>query len=231
MGFEKDHYRFVVRPIRATYRLRGNSPFNLKAHHMTTILFTLLLSLGLLTVAFRYAPVSKDSMEFDISEQEIINIEDVIITQQIEIPPPPPKPTVPIEIANDEVLKDDDLNLDAFLDVEAVVNIPPPPAPIEEKPNEPEIFLIVEQYPELISIDQLEYPLVARRGGIEERVTLRIVVDENGMPESIIVVGEPNKLLADEAVRIAKTARFKPGRQRGRAVKVRISLPITFRLK
>jgi TonB family protein len=96
-------------------------------------------------------------------------------------------------------------------------------------------FVIVEQMPELIgglaSIQQtLRYPELAKRAGIEGRVFVQFIVDEQGNvvdPEVVRGVGSGLDAAALDAVR---GARFKPGVQRGQAVRVRMSLPITFRL-
>jgi TonB family protein len=94
-------------------------------------------------------------------------------------------------------------------------------------------FVVVEQMPELIgglaSIQEnLRYPELARKAGIEGRVIVQFVVDEEGRvvdPEIVRGVGSGLDTAALEAVR---TAAFKPGMQRGVPVRVKMSLPVTF---
>ena len=216
---------------RANKRLRNYSKFNLKSHYAQNAMVSLLLALGVITMLFRIPFFNNNELSFELVDQETITMEEVLQTEQKEIPPPPPRPIVPIEVPNDELLEDDALNLDAMLDLDAPVALPPPPPPpVEEKEEEPEIFLIVEQYPELISIDKIRYPEIARRAGVEGRVVVRVVVNEEGMPTNPEIMVSKNDLLNKEALRVIMTTRFKPGMQRGRAVKVQISLPINFTL-
>ncbi|MXW65316.1 MAG: energy transducer TonB [Bacteroidetes bacterium SB0668_bin_1] len=166
-------------------------------------------------------------------------MEEIQQTQQIEEPPPPPKPPVPVEVPNDEILEDDILDLDASLDLDApAAALPPPPAPEEEEEDEPEIFLIVEQMPELIGgyasiVSEVKYPEIARRAGVEGRVTVQFVVNEQGNVQDVVV--KPGYGIGagcdEEAIRVVSQAKFTPGKQRGRAVPVRMSLPINFKLQ
>ena len=99
-----------------------------------------------------------------------------------------------------------------------------------------DVFVAVEQMPELIgglaSVQSLiEYPETARRGGIEGRVVVEYVVDEQGTVNDPKVVRGIGGGCDEEAIRVVKLATFKPGKQRGKPVKVKMSMPILFRLK
>ena len=178
-------------------------------------------------------------MEIEQAEQEVVQMEEILQTKQIQKPPPPPRPPVPVEVPDDEILEDDDLDLDASLDLDAPINVPPPPPPPdeEEEIDEPEIFEIVEQSPELIGgIGGLQakarYPEIARKANIEGMVTIQFVVDENGNVSDPTILRGIGGGCDQEAIRvITEHAKFIPGRQRGRAVKVRMSLPIRFKLR
>lgn len=194
--------------------------------------------LGLLIVAFRVDWNPPTDANFDVQEQEQIDMEEIRPTQQIETPPPPPKPPVPVEVPNDEALDEDALDLDASLDIDAPVeSAPPPPEPEEEEEEqEPEIFVVVEEMPELIgglaSIqEQIVYPEMAKKAGVEGRVIVQFVVDEQGNVLDPQVVRGLGAGLDEEALRAVRQAKFTPGQQRGQPVKVRMSLPITFRLR
>jgi protein TonB len=171
-----------------------------------------------------------------VREQEQIDIEEIRPTSQIETPPPPPKPPVPVEVPNEEELLDDELDLDASLDIDAPVeSAPPPPEPVEEE-DEPEIFVVVENMPELIgglaAIQQnIDYPEMAKKAGVEGRVIVQFVVDEEGNVLDPQVVRGLGAGLDEEALRAVQEAKFTPGKQRGQPVRVRMSLPITFRLR
>ncbi len=217
--------------------LHKEEKFNLKNKYTLYMEAGLIVTLGILIVAFRADWSNKSDFEIVLPEQEQITMEEIQQTEQIEQPPPPPKPPVPVEVPNDEILEDDILDLDASLDLNApAAALPPPPPPPEEEEDEPEIFVIVEQMPELIggmgSIQsKVKYPEIARKAGVEGRVFLQFVVDEQGNVRDVVVSRGIGAGCDEEAVRVVSEAKFTPGKQRGKAVPVRMSLPITFKLK
>lgn len=108
----------------------------------------------------------------------------------------------------------------------------------EEIPEEP--FLVVESMPEFpggmeafykyIS-DHIQYPKLAKRLGVEGRITLQSVIDERGKATQIEVIKGIGAGCDEEAKRVLETLPlFKPGKQRGRAVKVKQVIPINFKL-
>ena len=180
-----------------------------------------------------------DTFTVELGEQEVVEMEEVRQTTQEVEPPPPPRPTAPIEVANDAIIDDTrELNFDASLDLneELAVGGPPEdagPPPEEEPVDEEEIFVVVEDQPELIGglkalQEKIEYPEMAAKAGIEGRVIVQFIVDENGDVLSPTVVRGRHRLLDEEALRVIRLAKFTPGRQRGQAVKVQMALPITF---
>ncbi len=196
----------------------------------------LVLTLLLLIGAFKFEMFA---VEPDVViEQEIVTIEmeEIEQTKQVEKPPPPPRPPVPIEVPNDENLEDEELDIDAEIDFDEPVDLPPPPPDDEPEDEEPEIFLVVEQNPELIGgpaaiAKAVKYPEIAKKAGVEGRVYLQFVVDEQGNVVDPVVMKGIGAGCDEEALRVVRTLKFKPGKQRGKAVKVRFSLPINFRLK
>ena len=98
-------------------------------------------------------------------------------------------------------------------------------------------YVVVEQMPELIGgINGLHamvrYPEIARKANVEGRVVVQFIVDENGDVHDAEVLRGIGAGLDEEATRVVmEEAKFNPGRQRGRAVPVRMSLPIVFKLR
>lgn len=181
-------------------------------------------------------PSESDTL-MDIERQEIVHIEEVVQTRQETRVPAPPKPVIPIAVPNDEIIENEIINLDAELRLDDYIEIPPaPPAmPEMEEEIEEEIFVVVEQMPELIgglqSIQKLiRYPQMAIMAGIEGRVIVQFVIDQNGNVRDPVVVRGIGGGCDEEAIRAVKQAKFVPGRQRGKPVQVRYSLPITFSL-
>lgn len=102
-------------------------------------------------------------------------------------------------------------------------------------PGADDVFVIVEQMPQLVgglqSVQQnLRYPQEARDEGIEGRVIVQFIVDEEGSVTDPIIVKGIDPRLDEAALQATAAAEFLPGRQRGEPVKVKMSLPITFRL-
>jgi protein TonB len=217
--------------------LRKQEKVDLRNKYPIYIEIGLIATLALLIVAFRVDWSPGNDFEIVMAEQEQIKMEEIRQTTQIEQPPPPPKPPVPVEVPNDEVLEDDELDLDASLDLdEPIASTPPPPPAPEEEEVEPEIFVIVEQMPELIGglaaiQKQIKYPEIAKKAGVEGRVIVQFIVDEQGSVVDPHVVRGIGAGCDEEAVRAVQQAKFEPGKQRGKAVKVKMSLPITFKLR
>jgi TonB family protein len=103
-------------------------------------------------------------------------------------------------------------------------------------PEEEDFFVVVEQMPELQGgmaalQAKVEYPQMARRAGIEGRVTIQFIVDEQGNVEDPKVVRGIGGGADEEALRVLREAQFTPGMQRGRPVRVQYALSINFKLE
>lgn len=198
-------------------------------HMQAGMIITLFVMILLFKVQFR----QDSDFNFAEVEQETVTMEEVVQTKQVEKPPPPPRPPVPVEVPNDEVIEDEILDLDAELDLDAAIDLPPPPPEEEE---EPEVFIVVEKQPELVGglaklQRSIKYPEIARKAGIEGRVFVQFVVDERGRVLNPKVIRGIGGGCDEAAVEAVKQAKFKPGMQRGRPVKVQYSLPIVFKLQ
>lgn len=111
---------------------------------------------------------------------------------------------------------------------------------IEEKPTE-EVFTIVENQPEFpggdaartkFLNDNINYPVIAQENGIQGRVICNFVVERDGSITDVQVVRGVDPSLDKEAIRVIKSMpKWLPGKQRGKPVRVRFTLPITFRLQ
>ncbi|RNC84764.1 MAG: TonB family protein [Balneola sp.] len=101
--------------------------------------------------------------------------------------------------------------------------------------DDPDVFIVVEEMPQLIGgLSSLQskviYPTMAKRAGIEGRVTVQFIVNEQGEVESPEIIRGIGGGADEEALRVVKEAKFSPGIQRGQPVKVKYTLPIVFRL-
>ena len=218
----------------------------------------LLLALLLVIAAFTVPMNQGETVAMMDGEQEIIELEEIPPTQEyVPPPPPPPAPPPPQEVPDDVEIEEDILE-EVELDLDA--DIPPPPAPPSQPPpppppptpnapppppppppppvapTEPEIFDVAEVQPELIgglpALQALvQYPEFARRAGVEGTVTVQFVVDERGNVVDPVVVRSPNDQLSQAALDAVVKTKWTPGQQRGRPVKVRYAVPVTFRLR
>lgn len=194
------------------------------------LIVALLFIIGLVKINLYSAPPEAIAVE----EQEEVVMEEVIQTKQIETPPPPPRPPVPVEVPNDEIIEDEILDLDAELDLDGPLDLPPPPPPSDDE--EEDFFVVVETMPQLKGgladlQRKVKYPEMARRAGIEGRVTVQFIVNEQGRVENPRVIRGIGGGCDEAALEAVKQAKFSPGMQRGRPVRVQYSLPIVFRLQ
>lgn len=215
---------------------------DITANYTISLQTGLILSLLAMITLFR-VDLKTELKEIEFNQRdEVISIEEIVQTEQLIRPPPPPRPPVPVEVPNDMLVEEIELNLDASLDLSMALELPPaPPAPPAPKkaevkePEEPEVFIAVEEMPELIggleSVQRLiVYPEIAKKAGIEGRVFVQFVIDEQGNVTNPVVLKGIGGGCDEAALEAVKKAKFKPGKQRGRPVRVQYSIPIVFRL-
>lgn len=218
-----------VKIINRDSKLRKNYLLTLEGGFILSIL----IFLGAFNINLR---IDKTDDVILVQKQEEVFIEEIIQTKQELKAPAPPRPTVPIEVPNDEILEDEIIDIDAELDFDEPMDIPIPPKPLQQKEDdEAEIFVVVENPPVLIGgiaavQSQIVYPPLALKAGIEGRVIVQFVIDKNGQVLNPTVVRGIGGGCDEEAVRAVLKAKFQPGLQRGRPVAVRYTLPITFRI-
>lgn len=193
-------------------------------------------TLVILNFMFRVNFNPESEVNFEERAQEIIEMEDIVMTQQEFTPPPPERPSTPVPVPNDEIVEDDFFDLDTEFDMgDAMSAPPPPPPPSDDDEDEPEIFTFVEDMPEIVGgLDEiyknLRYPEIARRAGIEGRVVVQFVIDERGNTSNHQVVRGIGGGADEAAIEAIKKVNFTPGRQRGRPVRVSYTLTIVFQL-
>ena len=204
---------------------------------ITYTLAGLTLTLALSVCLFEYKTISANSHTIKSSLTTLEDEEIVEINKPLTIPPPPPV-SIPdvVEVVKDEKVIDKPvLLLDPEIDINIVIEIEEEPQPVVE-----EIFDIVEEMPEFIGgIEKLyeylgnniNYPEQAKDFSIQGKVFVQFVVWKDGTIRDVKVVKGAHKLLDKEALRvIIKMPVWKPGKQRGKNVNARFTLPIKFRI-
>ena len=191
-------------------------------------------------------------------DYEALNVEDdddedIPITEQIKTPPPPPPPPPApevIEVVEDEeeveetVIESTETDQDEIIIEEIEVeeefdDIDVPFAVIEDVPIFPGCESVSKSERRACFQDKINqhirrnfrYPDIAQEMGIQGRVYVNFIIAKDGSITNIRMRG-PDKNLENEAQRIiSRLPRMTPGKQRGRAVRVPFSIPITFRLQ
>ncbi|MDR8392996.1 energy transducer TonB [Aliifodinibius sp. S!AR15-10] len=203
--------------------------------------YTLFIEIGIVVVLIIFLtatkmPIRQVQKEVDLTvEQEVVSMEEIVQTKQLERPPAPPRPPVPVAVPNDAVIEDEILDISADLNLAEPLELPPPPK-TEKEDKEEDFFVVVEQMPQLkgglSSLQQcVRYPEMARKAGIEGRIIVQFVVNEQGKVEDPKVIRGIGGGADEEALRCVKLAEFEPGRQRGVPVRVQYSLPVVFKLQ
>ncbi|ELR73646.1 TonB [Fulvivirga imtechensis AK7] len=199
----------------------------------------LLAAMMLAVSAFEYRAVKIEPTVDDLDGSGIDELPIIPITFP-DPPPKPPKPILakPVEVPNDEELEEEpDLQVDPQIWEDFEPEIEPEPLPEEKAP---EFHDYVEQMP---SPDggyeafykfigkNMKYPSKARKLGIEGKVFVQFIIDENGKITDVKTIKGAGAGLDEEAERVLSAApNWIPGRQGGRKVKVRMVIPITFQL-
>ncbi len=185
-----------------------------------------LISVTLLIVFLLLYPRFGGKTTLEEQAQIIIEQIDIPQTQQINRPPPPARPSIPIESESEDISDDltmDELDLESFEAWDA----PPPP------PEGPQVrFIPYDDPPVPKTPIRPKYPEIAQEAGIEGTVYVEAFIDKKGRVKEVkIIKGIPNTGLNEAAMEAIRKTRFHPAKQRERAVGVYISIPVNFKLK
>ena len=212
----------------------------------TWLLVGYVIVLAFMFVAFEW---TKRDIKFDTSQAitDLVFEEEIIpITEQPEqvAPPPPEAPS----IAETLTIVDDDADVEETTiatseETNQAVEIKYVPVAVEEEePEEQTIFEVVEQMPEFPNggmaglmqylSKNIKYPTIAQENGTQGRVTVQFVVNRDGSIVDAKVLRGVDPYLDKEAIRvISSMPKWKPGMQRGKAVRVKYTVPVMFRLQ
>lgn len=129
---------------------------------------------------------------------------------------------------------------DAKEEVVAPVSPEAKEAPADSTAKE-EVFMVAEQMPEYpggmkelfkFLQDNLKYPENAMKNNVQGRVIVQFVVEKDGTPTEFKVARSVDPDLDAEALRVMKTmSKWKPGMQRGEVVRVKYTVPVSFKLQ
>jgi periplasmic protein TonB len=204
----------------------------------------LVISLGLILLGFEWKTYTKQEVEvFQRTDVELVQEEIIQTKQEVKPPPPPPpKQVTVIDIVEDDVEIEDEIEIDVEADMETEVEEYIPVEMEEDEAEEAQIFSVVESAPEFPGGGQaallkylsnnIEYPQIANESGIQGRVFVTFVVEVDGSVTDVKILRGIGGGCDEEAVRVVKgMPRWKPGKQRGKPVRVQFNLPVKFTLQ
>ena len=188
-------------------------------------------SLAVIIALFVFFPHFRTSFRIVQKPQEIVTIEEIEHTRQQHKAPPPPRPAIPIEAPGDEVPEDVSI---ASTELNAAQDVAPPP-PQSSSVEEDQYFVAVEEMPTIIGGVEaigrvLVYPDIALRAQVQGRVYVLAYVNEEGVVTKAEVLKGIGAGCDEAAVAAVMKVKFVPGKQRGKPVKVKVSIPVLFRI-
>ncbi len=207
------------------------------------------LVVALLVVWGAFSYSTKEKAVASLSEDtQVVEVEDMVPITQETPPPPPEAPKIPvlsdqIDIVEDDIKVEDNfmsLEDDANLGVEIMDYVEEVQEEVVEEEAIP--FQLVEEKPSFNGGDanefskwvnsKLQYPEIAKENGVQGRVTLQFTVNPDGSVSNVKVLRGVDSSLDKEAVRVVSMSpKWKPGKQRDRAVKVTYTFPVIFQLR
>ena len=227
--------------------IKKSEKANLENKKLLFLEIGLVVSLLIVFIAFEWTQKETKVSILEDTTEVVLEEEIIPITQETP-PPPPAAPKIPIlsdqiDIVDDEIELEDDMfmNLedDASLGVEIMDYVE-----VEEEVVEEEAipFQLVEEKPSFQGGDanqfskwvnqRLVYPEIAKENGVQGRVTLQFTVEKDGSVTKVRVLRGVDPSLDKEAVRVVSMSpKWKPGKQRDRAVPVTYTFPVIFQLR
>lgn len=210
----------------------------------TWLLMGFIIVLALMFVTFEWAQYDKH-IDTSAAVKELtfsMDLEPIILPEK---PSPPP---LPDKIQTDEfvIVDDDSETPESTLagtenEGDAVIAVYIPPAIEEDMPFETEIVDWAEVMPMYpggqkalngFLSKHMKYPTIPQEHGIEGRVIVQFIVDTDGAINQAKVVRGVHPQLDAEALRVINMMpKWAPGKQRGKAVRVKYTLPVAFKLQ
>jgi protein TonB len=207
----------------------------------------LVIALGLVLAAFEYKTAPQKTGSLGQVQMQEVEEEIIPITreQEVQPPPPPPPPQVvevlnivddDVEIEDELMIEETDVTEDMVIDVAPVISTQE-----EEEEEDTQVFFIVEDMPEFpggeLALRQyianaIKYPVIAQENGIQGRVYVTFVVNTDGSVSDARIARGVDPSLDKEALRVINSLpKWKPGKQRGKPVRVSYTVPINFVLQ
>lgn len=227
-------------------QIKKSEKASLEGNKLVYMLMGLVLVLSLCYVALEWTQKEVTTYDQPVDDFGLVEEElDEIQQTQQETPPPPPPPAVQeVEVLNvvEDNVETESIEVTSEDDKDVEIEVAPPVEVVEEEEPEDVIFVVVESMPEFPGGPQamykflgenIKYPVIAQENGIQGRVVCQFTVNKDGSLVDIEVVRSGGDASLDkEAVRVIKSMpKWKAGKQRGKPVRVKYTLPVNFKLQ
>ncbi|MBR2457041.1 MAG: energy transducer TonB [Bacteroidaceae bacterium] len=219
---------------------------DLEGKKSTSLLIGYVLALAVMFIAFEWSERDK-KVTTDTGIAELLFEEEIIpITEQEQKQAPPPPPEAPKAEEIIQIVENDaeveESTIQASDETDKAVEVKYVPVEVEEEEvEEQQIFQVVEEMPEFpggmaecmkFLSKNIKYPPISAENGIQGRVIVQFVVNQDGSIVDPVVVRGVDSHLDKEALRVIQMMpKWKPGKQRGKAVRVKYTVPVMFRLQ
>ena len=212
----------------------------------SNLLIGVILTLSVLFIGFEWSErevkvVTESGITEIVFEEELIPITEQEPPKQAPPPPEAPKMEEIIEIAENDA-DVEETTIQASDETDKAVEVKYVPVEVEEEEvEEQQIFQVVEEMPEFPGGmgecmkwlgKNMKYPTISQENGVQGRVIVQFVVNRDGSIVDATVARGVDPYLDKEALRVVGLMpKWKPGKQRGKAVRVKYTLPVMFRLQ
>ena len=227
--------------------IKKSEKANLENKKLLFIEIGLIISLAITYVAFEWTSTETNVSTLE-AEAEVVLEEEIIPITQETPPPPPAAPKIPVLSDQIDIVDDDieveDIIIESEDDEDFEITIMDYQEEVVEEEVEEEAipFQLVEEKPSFQGGDanqfskwvnsRLVYPEIAKENGVQGRVTLQFTVEKDGSVTKVKVLRGVDPSLDKEAVRVVSMSpKWKPGKQRDRAVPVTYTFPVIFQLR
>lgn len=196
-----------------------------------------LVALGVVLAGLEWKNITVEKKSTQKLELNTMEEQMVQPTQPKKPPKKQPKKTEKVEVVEEEEDIENELTMsDMEIDEDSEFNFEGG----EEQAKEDKVFMVVEDDPTFPGgqgkmmkyiQEHLEYPQMAREMDVQGTVHVSFVVQKDGSITDVKVLKGIGSGCDKEAKRVVRNMpKWKPGKQRGRAVKVNVRIPIRFRL-
>ncbi|MDX9929698.1 MAG: energy transducer TonB [Bacteroidales bacterium] len=225
--------------------IKKNKKADLENKKSVFLQLGLVVTLAVILIAFEWTTTEKKDNAFASLQEEVLEEEQVPITEEPEPPqetPPEVNVTDIFEIVDNDIKIENEILFNDLVTEDTQVAMITFNPVVQEEEKKDDVFMIVEDMPTFRGGDvqkfsnwvkeRVKYPQIAQENGIQGKVFIGFIVEPDGSVSNVTVLRSVDKSLDDEAVRVVESSpKWAPGKQRGQPVRVRFSITVNFQLQ